>query len=123
MHQNEEKYRSIFESVASLIISLDKEGIIVDCNAQIQSILGYKPGDIVGQRLVEFVHPDERNNIEELLKLVLKKGFEYDNQYRMVLKDGSFIDVSMNAAAARDANGEYVRIICMIDRITERVQK
>jgi len=123
LHQNEEKYRSIIESAASLIISVDKEGVIVDCSARIQQMLGYAPSDIIGQKLVEIVHPDEREKVEELLKEVLTKGFEYDNQYRMVLQDGSFVDVSMNAAAARDANGQYIRTICMIDRITERVQK
>ncbi|MFC1930241.1 PAS domain-containing protein, partial [Chloroflexota bacterium] len=123
LHQNEEKYRSIFESAASLIISVDKEGVVVDCSARIQQMLGYTPSDIIGQKLVDIVHPDERTKVEELLKEVLVKGFEYGNQYRMVLKDGTYVEVSMNAAAAKDASGEYVRIICMIDRITERVQK
>ena len=53
----------------------------------------------------------------------MTKGFEYDNQYRMIAKDGNPIDVSMNMAAARDASGQYVRIICMINRITEQVRK
>ena len=53
------------------------------------------------------------------MKEVLTKGFEYDNQYRLVRKDGTFIDVSLNAAVARDATGEYIRTICMIDKMTE----
>ncbi|MFC1995828.1 PAS domain S-box protein [Chloroflexota bacterium] len=123
LHQNEEKYRSIFESAASLIISVDKEGVVVDCSARIQQMLGYEPNDIMGRELVDIVHPDERTKVEELLKEVLAKGFEYGNQYRMILRDGTYIEVSMNAAAAKDASGEYVRIICMIDRITEMAQK
>ncbi|MFC2060660.1 PAS domain-containing protein, partial [Chloroflexota bacterium] len=90
---------------------------------RIQNVLGYKPSDIIGQKLVDIVHPDERTKVEELLKEVLAKGFEYGNQYRIILKDGTSIEVSMNAAAIRDVSGEYVRIICMIDRITELVQK
>ncbi|MFC1916893.1 PAS domain S-box protein [Chloroflexota bacterium] len=123
LHQNEEKYLSIFESASSLIVSVDKEGVIVDCSARIQQVLGYTPTDIIEQKLVDIVHPDERTKVEELLKEVLTKGFKYDNQYRMILTDGTSIEVSMNAAAVRDVSGEYVRIICMIDRITEVVQK
>ena len=52
------------------------------------------------------------------LKDVLAKGFEYDKHYRMVLKDGSFIDVNINAAVAKNVSGEYIRTICMIDKIT-----
>jgi len=123
LRQNEEKYRSIFESTTSLIVSVDKEGVIVDCSVRIQQMLGYTPSDIIGQKFIDIVHPDEHMKVEELLKEVLTEGFRYDNQYRMVLEDGTSIDVSMNAAAIKDASGEYIRIICMIDRITERVQK
>ncbi|MFC1893426.1 PAS domain S-box protein [Chloroflexota bacterium] len=120
---SEERYRSILESAANLILSVDKEGIIVDCSALIQHMIGYTPSEVIGQRLVEIIHPDERNTIQESLKEVLSKGFEYDHQYRMIAKDGSPVEVGMNAAATRDASGQYVRIICMINRITEVVRK
>ena len=119
LRQSEEKYRSIVESTTSLIVSVDREGLIVDCNARAQQLLGYAPSEIIGRQLVEIVHPDERTNAEEMLKEVLTKGFEYDNQYRLVRKDGTFIDVSLNAAVTRDAAGEYIRTICMIDKMTE----
>lgn len=123
LHHNEERYRSIFESAASLIISVDIEGVVVDCSTRIQQMLGYRPGDIMGHKLVDIIHPDERIRVEELLKEVLARGSEYGNRYRMVLKDGKYIEVSMNAAATKDASGEYVRIICMIDKTTEMAQK
>ena len=115
LQQSEEKYRSIFEAAASLIVSVDKAGIVIDCNTRIQQMLGYTQSEIIGRRLVDIFHPDEYSKIEELLNGVLIKGFEYDNQYIMLKKDGTSIKVSMNAAAATDTNGEYVRTICMIN--------
>jgi len=123
LHQSKEKYRSMAQSVVSLIVSVDQEGFIISCNNRVEQMLGYASNEIIGHQLVEIIHPDERTNVEESLKAVLTKGFEYDNQYRMTLKDGTFIDVSMNAAAARDAAGQYIRTICMIDKITEGVRK
>ncbi|MFC1990029.1 PAS domain S-box protein [Chloroflexota bacterium] len=123
VYQSEEKYRSIVESAASLIISVDQAGFIIDCNTRVQQTLGYERSEIIGQRLVGFVHPDEHSNAENLLKDVLTTGFEYDNHYRMVLKDGSFIDANMNAAVAKDVNGEYIRTICMIDKIIGQVRE
>lgn len=119
LRQSAEQYRSIVEAAASLIVSVDQEGCIVDCNARAQQLLGYAPSEIIGRQLVEIVHPDEQTNAEEMLKEVLTKGSEYDKQYRLVRKDGTFIDVSLNAAVARDATGEYIRTICMIDKMTE----
>jgi len=118
--QSEEKYRSIVESAASLIISVDREEFVIDCNTRVQQILGYSRNEIIGHRLVEFIHPDEHSNAENLLKNVLNTGFEYDNQFRMVLKDGSLVNVNMNTAIAKDLNGEYIRTICMIDKIAEQ---
>jgi len=116
--QSEEKYRSTIESSASMILSVDQEGFIIDCNTRVQQILGYTRGEVIGQRLVEFVHPEERSNAENLLKDVLATGSKYDNHYVMVIKDGSFIDTNVNTAVAKDVNGEYIWTICMIDKIT-----
>jgi len=123
LRQNEERYRSIFESTTSLIISVDEENIIVDCNARMQHTLGYSPNEIIGQDLLDIVHPDERSKVRECLEEALTKGFKYDNEFKVAHKDGTFIDVGMNAAVVRDADGAYVRTICMIDEVTQRLHK
>jgi len=120
LQQSEGKYRSMFESAANMIISVDKDGLIIDCNSRAQQILGYGPEEIIGHSLEEIVDAAYSEKTRESLKGILTKGFEYNNQYRMVRKDGSLIDVNMNAAAVRDENGDYVRTICMIDDITEQ---
>lgn len=120
LRQSEEKYRSIFESSANLIISVDKDGLIIDCNSRAQQVLGYVPDEIIGHSLDEIVHSEYYEKAQESLSEILTKGFEYNTQYRMVRKDGTLIDVNMNAAAVRDENGDYMRTICMIDDITGR---
>jgi len=101
---------------------VDKDGLIIDCNGRIAQILGYAPDEIIGHSLDEIVHPDYSEKAREFLKEILTKGFEYNTAYKMVQKDGTSIDINMNAAAVRDENGDYIRTICMIDNITERVQ-
>ncbi|MFC1958324.1 PAS domain S-box protein [Chloroflexota bacterium] len=123
LHQSEEKYRSIFESVTSLIISVDEEGMIIDCDARIQHTLGYSPNEIIGRNLLDIIHPDEHIKVRECLEDALNKGFKYNSQFRMAQKDGTFIDASLNAAAIRDASGDYVRTVCMIDEVTQRLRK
>jgi len=122
LQQSETKYRSMFENAANMIVSVDKDGLIVDCNSRARQILGYAPDEVIGHSLDEIVHPEYHGKARESLKEILTKGFEYNNQYKMVRKDGRLIDVNMNAAAVRDENGDYVRTICMIDDITEQAQ-
>jgi len=123
LRQSEEKYRSIFESVTSLIISVDEEGMIVDCNARIQHTLGYSSEEIIGHNLLDIIHPDEHIKARECLEDALTRGFKYNSQFRIVQKDGTFIDANLNAAAVRDADGDYVRTVCMIDEATQRLRK
>jgi PAS domain S-box-containing protein len=86
-------------------------------------MLGYSPDEIIGRSILDIVHPDDNTAVREYLEEALAKGFKYNNQFRMAQKDGTFIDATMNAAAARDANGDYVRTICMIDKTTKQARK
>jgi PAS domain S-box-containing protein len=112
----------MFESPATLIISVDSEGIIVDCNPRVTRMMGYQPDEMVGQYLVDFVHEDYHALVQRSLNDVLEKGFDYDKQYKIIRKDGIEIDVNVNSASVKDENGEYVRTICMIDDMSERIQ-
>jgi len=122
LRQSEEMYRSFFQSSSSVIISVDKEGVIVDCNARIQQASGYSPAEVIGKKLLELVHPNEHLKIREYLDNALTKGFEYNNQFLMTRKDGSSFEVTMNAAAVRDAKGVYLRTICMIDEVSQSIE-
>jgi len=102
---------------------VDEEGTIIDCNARIQHTLGYSSEEIIGHNLLDIIHPDEHIKVRECLEDALTKGFKYNNQFRMAQKDGTFIDASLNAAAVRDANGDYVRTVCMIDEVTQQLRK
>ena len=115
LKKSEERYRSVFESAANLIISIDSNGIIVDSNNRSQEILGYAPDEITGKGFLDLIHTDDREKAQVSLDAVLSKGFDYHKRYRMVRKDGTSVDVQMNAAAAKDSGGKYIRTICMID--------
>jgi PAS domain S-box-containing protein len=115
LRTSEERYRSVFEAAANLIISVDGEGTIVDCNNLALDTLGYSAREIIGKNLLDIIHPEDREKAQVSLSEVPSTGSDYHKRYRMLRKDGTPIDVQMNAAAAKDARGAYVRTICMID--------
>ena len=41
LRESEEEYRSIFETAASLITSVNEKGVIVECNNRVKEVLGY----------------------------------------------------------------------------------
>jgi len=122
LRASEEKFRSIFETAANLITSVNEEGIIVDCNRRILDMLGYRKEEVIGQSMVTIIHPDCVANAENMLREVLTTGFSYNKEHKMVRKDGSLIDVSINSSVLRDQSGGGVRTLCIIDNITDRKQ-
>ncbi len=118
MHQSEGMYRSFFQSPSSVIISIDKEGNVLDCNTRLEQMLGYSTSETIGQNLLNIVHPEDHNKVRECLSSALTRGFEYNNRFFMTRKEGVAIEVTMNVAVVRDAKGDYIRTICMIEEIS-----
>jgi PAS domain S-box-containing protein len=121
LRESEEKYRSVVESAASLIMWLDHVGTIIDCGPRVERFLGYTPDELVGRPFLTLVHEQDRSSVEKALSITAKEGFEHDHHFRMVLKKGGFIEVSMNTAVARDEEGGLGRTICMISAVGQRV--
>jgi len=44
-------YRSIFESASKLIISVDHNGLITDCNKRVETMLGYASEELIGRKI------------------------------------------------------------------------
>jgi PAS domain S-box-containing protein len=117
---SEKKFRSIFETAANLITAVNEQGIIVDCNDRVREFLGYEKEEILGRPMSRIIHADYLNKAQDALKEILARGFSYNEEYKMVRKDGSLIDVSINSSAIEDERGKYTRTLCIIDDITDR---
>jgi PAS domain S-box-containing protein len=57
---SEEKYRELVEGTDDLIIRTDPEGRLTFANNVSRKFLGLSPEECLGKRLVEFVHPEDR---------------------------------------------------------------
>jgi len=120
LRESEEKYRSIFNTAAGLITTMDRNGIILDCNARIKDLLGYEKDEAAGQSIAKIFHPDYMEKAKTCLNKILVDGFAHHKEFKMARKDNEIIDVEINAAGVKDKEGKYVGGICIIQDITER---
>ncbi|GEM_PF-1413013 len=117
---SEENYRSIFESAANLIATVDKKGKIIDCNGKIEEVLGYIREEVMGRSIAALFHPEHLPRALETLKEVIKKGSSYNKQYKMVKKDGSTVYVSVNTTPLKNEKGKIAKVVSVVEDITER---
>lgn len=120
LQESEERYRLIFEAAARLIISINEEGVIVDCNSRISKLLGFTVPEVIGLSMPSLFQSGALGDTENWLKTVLADQVIEDQEYKMVRKDGKVIDVSINFSSARNVHGVHTLIICVIEDITER---
>jgi PAS domain S-box-containing protein len=59
LRQSEERFRSLIENALDIIMILDPDGTIGYVSPSVEKILGYRVANLVGERVHQFVHPDD----------------------------------------------------------------
>jgi PAS domain S-box-containing protein len=67
LKDSEEKFRSIVETTNEWIWAIDLEGNHTYTNPAVEHILGYTAEEILGVNVLEFIHPQDRKEVERLL--------------------------------------------------------
>ncbi|HEV3477082.1 MAG TPA: EAL domain-containing protein [Rubrobacteraceae bacterium] len=85
-------------------------------------IYGYRAGAFTPtfERLMEVVHPEERELLREKIEGALYSGEPYDFEHRIVRPDGQERVVHRRAEVIRGEGGEPLRMVGTVHDITER---
>ena len=100
---SEEKYRSIFQTAGNLITLVDHNGNVIDCNDCVQEMLGYTREELIGEPIWTVVHRDYLPQVQASWPDIQAGEQLCRSEYKMVRKDGTFIDVSVSSSGLPDA--------------------
>jgi diguanylate cyclase (GGDEF)-like protein/PAS domain S-box-containing protein len=105
LRESEERYRCIAETANDVVWSLDAEGRMELLSGTASELFGYPVEELIGRPFAELMAPDRLDGALERFARVLAgetvRGFES----RVRSRDGSIIDVVINATAHRDRDG------------------
>ena len=93
--------RSLSANIADLLLDVvflvDRRGIIVDVSAGCERMLGYRPTELIGQCMLDFVVPEDRDLTlaEGARVLAGQDRIGFENRY--LHKDGRWIDIMWSA--------------------------
>ncbi len=68
LRASEERFRSIAEATQEWIWEIDLRGVYTFCSPAVESILGYKPFELLGRSCLDIVSTGTRDSVAELLK-------------------------------------------------------
>ena len=88
----------------------------------IESMFGFGRGEFRAtyEAFLESVHPEDRQYVVESVNACLKKSKEYDIEHRIVWPNGQVRWVSEKGDVIRDKNKKAVRMLGVVQDITER---
>src|SRR3989475_5301884 len=120
LHEREDFYRSILESLGEGIVITDRESRILYVNSRIEGLTGYPRSELMGGISYELLTgkeewPAMKRRLKERLA-----GKEESYEYEHVRKDGERHWVSVRALPYRNGRGEIVGTIGLLSCIKER---
>ncbi len=120
--QSENQFRAIFELASIGIAQADSStGQFVRVNQKMCEITGYAAEELLGLRVRDITHPDDRHDDVDLFQRVVRgEDTDYRLEKRYVRKDGSVVWVNVNMTVIRDDRGRPIRTVATIEDITER---
>src|SRR5256885_14976552 len=102
---SEFKYESVVENIQEFIFQIDKAGCWTFLNPAWTSMTGFKLKETLGTRLSDYIHPEDRDRLSELLTQLIACTQSYSrDEIRFLAKDGSFRWVEVYAQPTLDEN-------------------
>jgi len=121
LQESERRHRTVFETAADLILLVDGQDRVVDCNDRIGDILGYRREEVLGRSVRDLVPPDEQDAASPLCVQVDREGTLHAHRCRLLHKDGTSVDVRVNSSAVYDAQ-HHLYTVHIVRDITEQLR-
>lgn len=87
----------ILDLLPDAVCVVDAEGRYLLVSAAYERIFGYAPGDVLGRRMIELVHPDDRDATLDAARRVMSGTLQRHFRNRYLRKDGRTVDVQWSA--------------------------
>lgn len=92
----------VLDLVPDAVCVVDAEGRYLFVNASFERIFGYRPDEVIGRRMIELVHPDDRDTTLQAAARVQSGQLQRHFRNRYMRKDGRVVDVQWSARVSPD---------------------
>jgi PAS domain S-box-containing protein len=119
----EKEYEDLYDQAPDMYATVDVASTrILRCNQTLVKATGFTEEEIIGQTIFELSPPDGLEDVRRALEEFLATGQVRHAELQLRRKNGSRIDVSLKASAARDPWGHLLHSRFSWRDVTERKQ-
>lgn len=121
LRNSEERFRLLYNNSPDILVSVSPDdATILFCNDTIQKKTGYSNEEIIGSPIFNMYHNDCLEDVKETFEQFTKNGEVKNRELILKRKDGSKIDVSLNACKIKDETGKILYSMSSWRDISER---
>ena len=120
LRASHERYRDLVENIADVIYAVTGDGVATYVSPVVESLLGYRPSEIIGRSFAEFMYQEDLPRAMEAFLRVIA-GEVTTNEYRLVTKSGQIRWVRASNRPILEGNS-VVGVHGVLTDITERKQ-
>ena len=122
LRKSEARYRDLYDNAPDMYHTLDKNGIIVNCNETEAKMLGYRKEEIIGRPITDFFSKESKRLFEISFPRLHKKNKLLNLEREFVRKDMTIFPAVLNVFSEYDKKGEFIGTKTIARDITERKQ-
>lgn len=104
-----EKYEDLYHNAPIMYLSLDTNGIIIECNNAILDKLEYTKRKIIGKHMTTFLTQESIANYKKDFPELIKTGKLMGVERQLVTKSGEIIDVQLSVSGEYDEHGKLIK--------------
>ena len=120
LRESEQRFRRITENMLDVIAQTDLLGTCEYASPSMKTVLGYDPKGMLGKSMFEDVHPDDFDNVFEIVRKALVAGTTEKFEYRYRHADGHYVWLESSGNPIFDEKGQMIGAVLSSRDITER---
>ncbi|MBI5749717.1 MAG: PAS domain S-box protein [Nitrospinae bacterium] len=120
LRESEERYYDLYENAPDMYHTINKKGIIIECNKTEAEMLGYPKEELIGKSVFDIQTEESRKAGKKAMGKLFRSGEIKGLELQFVKKSGDVMDVSINATVIYDKNGKAVGTRSVIRDITKK---
>jgi len=121
LRESEERFRSVVENASDLITVLTPTGVIEYESPSVERLFGWRPEELLGKQLMDYVHPDDTVLLTEAIatRLADPAAVNPPVEFRARDRDGSWRILATTSRVSRSETGTVTLVATSRD-VTER---
>ena len=124
LKESEARYQALYDLAPDIYTTLNNKGEILSINQTGLDILGYSKSELVGGKVVNLVHPEDKEFVAKHMNDLFLTGNDSTSiEYRKIRKDGSYMWIHESVKLDEEAGVPRLLVICRDITVRRELQE